>query len=143
VSKAISTLEAGLSARKAADRTRAARSILEFRERMDKDSMRERLEAVERQLCELKHGQGVVKISMTGVSIAPEAFTAFLNDAKTALAPKPIQGEVIDQPVEPLPVGLKELPGPSSPSVNVAGSLRFPSDGGTADEGNCSRVEGD
>ncbi len=79
VSEAIQTLEEGLKARKAADRTRAARAILEFRERMDRDQLRERVETLERQLADLQRG-GRPVVQAIGVTIDPAAWSAFVQN---------------------------------------------------------------
>src|SRR5262249_26766357 len=69
VSKAITTLEEGLESRKSADRTRAARAILEFRERLSRDQLRERVETLERQIADLQHGGRPVVHASVGVTI--------------------------------------------------------------------------
>lgn len=59
---------------------------------------------------EQKQTGPTVHIGNLSVSLDPGAFLAFQEDVRQATTPKPIQGEVIDH--EPLPNGLKELPGP-------------------------------
>ena len=110
ISAAIGTLEEGLASRKSADRTSAARAILEFRERMSRDQLREKVETLERQIAELRCSMrgnvyvGPVMVSreavstiMQGkshpdVSVDPSALQAFLNDTR----PEPEPKRVID-----------------------------------------------
>src|SRR5689334_14327269 len=82
IEKAITTLEEGLKAKKAADRVRAARSIIEFRQRLDKDKIKERVEELERQLSDMRRGKTTINVhGSIGVTVSQDAFASFLEDA--------------------------------------------------------------
>jgi hypothetical protein len=129
--EAAKVLKECLSAPKHSERIKGARAVISYAGH----DVSERVRRLEQEVEVLKRGTSPVKIDLSQhVTVTPEAFSASLNDARTALAPKTIEGEVIEPAAEPLPVGLKEFPGPSTPSVNAPGTLRFPTTGGTADK---------
>jgi hypothetical protein len=90
------------NAPKSMDRIRAWRSLASLEERLGRDEMKERLEAVERQLAVLQHGMGTrtyiqatvsreaveallrSKEPQPGISVAPEALEDFLADSRPA-----------------------------------------------------------
>jgi hypothetical protein len=102
VSEAVETLREGLKARKSADRVRAARSILEFQQRFDKDRLLERVTSLEKQIEEMRRGPGVVITGeRIGISVHPEAMRNYLKDIakkppSTSEIPKLNHPHVID-----------------------------------------------
>lgn len=104
VSKAIETLEAGLQSKKAADRTRAARAILEFRERMDRDDLREKAAALERKLAEMQNSASPKVILASSVTISRSAIEGILGIQRDLQTRKAPTAEVIDHvPALPAP----------------------------------------
>lgn len=102
VSDAIETLREALKAKKAADRVRAARSILEFQERLDKGRLEERIATLEKELAARKP-QGNLTINNLSLNVAPDAVRSFLDDCRPASkTPTP---KVIEHIQAPTPEG--------------------------------------
>ncbi len=96
VGKAIETLEPGLEAKKAADRTRAARAILEFRERMDRDDLRQKVETLEQKLAEIQNTGSPKVILASSVTISRSAIEGILGIQRDLQTRKAPTVEVID-----------------------------------------------
>jgi hypothetical protein len=101
MNQAVETLQAALKSRKAADRVRAARAILDYQRRLTSESAEERIAELEKRLDTLQRSRGMVNIigQRVGLSIDPGAFADFVESMKPR------------QVIEQQPAGLPEIRG--------------------------------
>jgi hypothetical protein len=85
VSDAVETLRLALKSKKAADRVRAARSILEFQQRLHEGRLEDRVAELEKELAARKQQANVTingGIVNQFASLSPEALRSFIADRK-------------------------------------------------------------